>query len=240
MDRKGCMRDMKQKDIWKPISIILALLILLSIVGVVILLIFGGNKGSSSAIENMKAAELTEINPSKEEMEIASSITISTQSIATDSKKEEKEVQQKSEEEKEAKVKEELKTSATSHRYEVINTRMTWSEAKAYCENLGGYLATVESQEEYNKIIDLANASGRKVLWLGAQKNVNQSFEWITGEDFNYSFWLSGEPNNEGGNENCLVMFYVNNQWVWADVPNDVSPYYGDETVGFVCEYDEE
>lgn len=228
---------MKQKDIWKPISIILAILILLCIIGMVILLIFGGNKSSLSSKENTKAAELTEINPLKEEMEVASSITISVQSIATDSKKEAEEEKQKSEENKEAK--EESKTSAASHRYEVINTRMTWSEAKAYCENLGGYLATVESQEEYNKIIDLANASGRKVLWLGAQKNANQSFEWITGEPFNYSFWLSGEPNNEGGNENYLVMFYVNNQWVWADVPNDVSPYYGDETVGFVCEYDE-
>lgn len=224
-DRKGCMRDMKQKDIWKPISIILALLILLSIVGMVILLIFGGNKNSSSSEANTKVAELTEINPSKEDMEIASSITISLQNGTIEFKTEQ----------------EEKKTEETkaSHRYEVINARMTWNEAKAYCENLGGYLATVESQEEYNKIIDLANASGRKVLWLGAQKNVNQSFEWITGESFHYSFWLSGEPNNEGGNENCLVMFYVNEQWVWADVPNDISPYYAAETVGFVCEYDE-
>lgn len=222
---------MKQKNIWKPLSIILAVIIALCIIGTVVLLLFGGKNKISTLQKTTKATELTETFPSKKEMKTVSSITISTQNMSEKTKENAEEKTEKAEERK--------STSTESHRYEVINTRMTWTEAKSYCENLGGYLATIESQEEYNKIVQLANASGRKVLWLGAQKNSNQSFEWVTGEAFEYSNWLSGEPNNEGGNENCLVMFLVNDQWVWADVPNDISSYYAVDTVGFVCEYDE-
>ena len=124
------------------------------------------------------------------------------------------------------------------HRYEIVGARMTWDEANAYCESMGGHLATVTSQEEYQAIVNLAEASGRKVLWLGAVKGSDQYFDWISGESFAFSDWLSGEPNNEGGNENCLVMFEVKGRWVWADVPSDLSPYYGADKVGFVCEYD--
>lgn len=226
---------MKQKNIWKPLSIILAVIIALCVIGTVVLLLLGGKNKISISKNSVKATELAETFPSKKEMKPVSSITISTQNS---SEKLEEKVEENAEEKVEEKT-EEKNTSIESHRYEVVNTRMTWEEAKSYCENLGGYLATIESQDEYNKIVQLANASGRKVLWLGAQKNSNQSFEWITGESFEYSSWLSGEPNNEGGNENCLVMFLVNNQWVWADVPNDLSAYYGADTVGFVCEYDE-
>ena len=227
------MQDMKQQNAWKPVSIVLAVLIFITIVGAVVLVMFQGTTKSTSSAENtINTTDLSAVSPSKDEMKLVSSITISSTKGSSKSEKEETTEAKNEEMEKES-------TPIESHRYEVINTRMTWSEAKAYCENLGGYLATVESQEEYNKVLELASASGRKVLWLGAQKNSNQTFEWITGETFGYSFWLSGEPNNEGGNENCLVMFQVNGQWVWADVPNDVSPYYGEDTVGFVCEYDE-
>lgn len=214
---------MKQKDIWKPAAIVLAILILLCIIGAIILVLFSVK--TISPQNSVEVAELVEIIPSKDEIKTVSSITISSPNSVVKSE--------------EADTKEEKSTSVESHRYEVINKRMTWAEAKAYCENVGGYLATVESQEEYNKIVELATASGRKVLWLGAQKNTNQIFEWITGETFDYSYWLSGEPNNDGGNENFLVMFLVNGQWVWADVPNDLSSYYGEDSVGFICEYDE-
>ena len=115
---------------------------------------------------------------------------------------------------------------------------MTWAQADAYCKAQGGYLATVGSQAEYYKIVQLANQSGRKVLFLGAQRGSDGNFQWTNGEDFSYTAWMPGEPNNDGGNENCLVMFLVDGQWVWSDVPNDLSSYYGESAVGFVCEWD--
>lgn len=220
---------MEQKGIWKPIAIILAVLIALTIIGMIAVIVFGGTNLSVSSENKMETTELTALTPEKDEIKVASSITITSKNG----------VPKEEDTEESEEMNRENTSSSETHRYEVINSRMTWSEAKSYCESLGGHLATIESQDEYNKVIELANASGRKVLWLGAQKNSNQTFEWITGESFQYSYWLSGEPNNEGGNENYLVMFLVSGQWVWADVPNDVSPYYGADKVGFVCEYDE-
>lgn len=124
-----------------------------------------------------------------------------------------------------------------NHRYEIIPQRMTYAEAKAHCEGLGGHLATVTSREEYDRILDLAVSSGLKVLWLGAE-NTASGFEWVTGETFGFTAWMEGEPNNEGGNENYLVMFSVKERWVWSDVPSDLSPYYGADKVGMVCEWD--
>lgn len=213
------MQEKRVVDVWKPAAIVLAILILLSLAGMVVLFIFGNAGKSTSEEGSVEKTELTASIPSEKETETLSSITVTNSKVSAESQQE--------------------STPVGSHRYEVVTTRMTWAEAAAYCEERGGYLATIQSQEEYEKVKALADASGRKVLWLGAERNTDQSFSWITGEEFSYSYWLSGEPNNEGGNENCLVMFSVSGQWVWADVPNDVSPYYAAEKVGFVCEYNE-
>ncbi|MBM6802372.1 hypothetical protein H6B07_06735 [Mediterraneibacter glycyrrhizinilyticus] len=61
----------------------------------------------------------------------------------------------------------------------------------------------------------------------------------MDGDELSYTDWMAGEPNNETGDKDYLVMFIVNGEWVWSDVPNDVSTYYGENTVGFVCEWDE-
>lgn len=212
-----------KRDVWKAISVLLGILIVALIVGIAVLWIRDGKKQAVKVESSRKTAELAAARPSEKELQISSDITVVQEGV-------------KAEEESEKKKE---TASTESHRYEIIPRRMIWSDADSYCRSLGGYLATVTSQEEYNKILEVANASDRKVLWLGAQKGQDQNFKWITDEPFSYSFWLQNEPNNEGGRENCLVMFSVNGQWVWADVPYDLSPYYSENQVGFVCEYDE-
>ena len=34
----------------------------------------------------------------------------------------------------------------------------------------------------------------------------HSSWQWVDGSDAFYSYWLSREPNNYGGNEDCVVM----------------------------------
>ena len=54
--------------------------------------------------------------------------------------------------------------NSSEHRYEIINERMTWTEAEAYCEAEGGHLATVGSEEEYAQILEAAGITSRQVL----------------------------------------------------------------------------
>lgn len=124
------------------------------------------------------------------------------------------------------------------HEYTVIQGIRTWSDAKAYCEIQGGHLATAVSQEEFDQIVAKANETGCVVLWLGAGRMGNGEFGWVTGEEFSFHVWASGEPNNDGGNENCLGMMKVQGVWSMYDMPDDVSAYYGSDKVGFVMEKD--
>lgn len=218
----------KSRDVWKTAAVLIGILIVLLLIGMGALFIFGGGRGKSLTQAKMEKTELAAKAPSEKEMKQAAEIKITAAGSAV---KEEK-----------ASENEENKagsTQASPHRYEIISGLRTWSEAEAACRSAGGYLATITSEEEYGRVLEAVYASDRKVLWLGARRGASNNFEWTTGEDFSYASWLSGEPNNEGGNENYLVMFSVNGQWVWADVPEDVSAYYTDSQVGYICEYDQ-
>lgn len=127
--------------------------------------------------------------------------------------------------------------AAPVYEYQVIAQRMTWSEAYTYCQSQGGRLATPSTQEEYNQVVQKANESGLKVLWLGAQRTPDGSgFMWISGDEFSFAQWGAGEPNNDQGNEPRMGMMYVNGSWNLYDMPDDVSQYYNSNIVGFVME----
>ena len=55
-------------------------------------------------------------------------------------------------------------------------------------------------------------------IWLGGQ-DINKEGSWIwqtSGDDIEYSKFQVGEPNG-GANENCLLMYYENGNWM--DIP---------------------
>lgn len=121
------------------------------------------------------------------------------------------------------------------HRYQVITEARTWSDAQAWCEANGGYLATVESADEYQHILDILPSSGTSVVWLGATRS-GDTWQWVDGEPMSFTAWASGEPNNDGGNENRLVLLKSNGSWAWYDVPDDVSSVYSSDKLAFVME----
>ncbi len=138
------------------------------------------------------------------------------------------------------------KTQTSQSAYEVIAGDYTWEEAKAYCEQHGGCLAAVTSAQEQEKIedmlLDYARENGTELyaVWLGAERTQQESqFAWITGEDFSaYQKWAPGEPNNEDGIEDYLIMYNLSREdaeWFWNDAPNDVSEYYSGH-IGFIIE----
>ena len=211
----------KGNTIWKVIAVILGVLIVLGAAGSVLLLVLPSGTVRAGS-EKTEQTEIQASQPTEEETQMAEEITVT--SSGTESTKADTAGNAE---------------KGEDHRYEIINERMTWAEAEAYCEAEGGHLATVGSEEEYAKILEAAGTTSRQVLWLGASRQSDGTFRWVDGEELSYTDWMTGEPNNETGDEDYLVMFIVNGEWVWSDVPNDVSTYYGENTVGFVCEWDE-
>lgn len=120
--------------------------------------------------------------------------------------------------------------------YQKINQYMTWSGAKNECERQGGYLVTITSQGE-NQYIYL-NISFDQEIWMGATDQITEGiWKWITGEEFNYTHWADGEPNNNNNFGNGLVgqdylKAYRNGFW-----DDDGGPDYYEKTNIFVCEW---
>lgn len=116
------------------------------------------------------------------------------------------------------------------HYYKIYSDRASWSEAKQKCESLGGYLATITSQEEQS-FIETLNSSNKR-LWIGAYRDSNFNWQWVTNENWSYTNWGEGEPNNSSNvvsNENCVA--------IWPNTWNDLNNDNKSEQSGYICEW---
>lgn len=141
------------------------------------------------------------------------------------------------------------------YRYEIIAGDVSWSEAYAECVAKGGYLATIDSPEEYEKICRLAeefNASRSEntqmvYLWMGAYLPANSTqWKWTTGEPIPMSdyYWYKNEPSYEdnGVREDCLCLWDLAHNgydWTLNDQRNDIVQDFPSLSgkVGYICEY---
>ena len=87
------------------------------------------------------------------------------------------------------------------HRYQVVPGALSWPEAKAKAEAMGGHLATITSKEESGWVSStfgarLEGSYRSSSIWLGASAEATvQPFRWITGEPFTFTDWHSNEPD---------------------------------------------
>ena len=109
------------------------------------------------------------------------------------------------------------------HTFKYFDTGLTWAEAKAACEALGGHLATSTSSEKNSFLASMVSADWASI---GGQK-VDDAWTWLTNETWNYLNWRSNSPS-AGENETSLFM---NTSGEWDD----------DETsfnAAYICEWD--
>ena len=122
------------------------------------------------------------------------------------------------------------------HYYYIYNIDSGWAQAKAYCEALGGYLATITNQEENDVVFQYMKRQGYSSAYFGyTDEEVEGTWKWITGEESDYSNWASGEPNGENSNEDYAMFYYKFTTGKWNDGD------FGGSTVGkdrtFICEW---
>ena len=136
----------------------------------------------------------------------------------------------------------------TPHVYELFETGMVWADAKAYCEQLGGHLMTVSSQEEQDILASLLEEEGaRNGYWLGGYLNDSDEYVWVTGEAFTYTNWAPEQPDHHHGTEDCLMVYrnenYGSTLGQWNDLDSDGTcqeqVFFGLDNIGFICEWDE-
>lgn len=117
------------------------------------------------------------------------------------------------------------------HQYKIFYDTLTWEEAKAACEAMGGHLATITSEEEQQEL-NSCNG-GNHNLWIGGYKNADGQWCWVTGEPWKYENWGEGEPNNSSNvvaDESCVAM--------WPEKWNDLANGNIYEQSGYICEWE--
>ncbi|MBN2506890.1 MAG: immunoglobulin domain-containing protein [Verrucomicrobia bacterium] len=110
---------------------------------------------------------------------------------------------------------------ATGHTYEFVPGAFTWPEARQLaetrsCNSLTGHLATITSPAENTFLTQVVPAEATP--WIGGFQPSGSpepagNWQWVTGEPFNYTAWLSSpaQPDNHRGDDSmCFIM------WGWA------------------------
>ncbi len=137
--------------------------------------------------------------------------------------------------------------SGNGHYYDVVEdaTNMSWEDAKNWASELTftdasgqlfkGYLATITSSQEADFIASLSFTKKNYLLGgyqtpttrerTNAEKKAD--WHWVTGEEWSYTNWRSGEPNNffrwvgvvgAGRSEEYLQYFPASSSGSWNDV----------------------
>ncbi len=139
----------------------------------------------------------------------------------------------------------------TTHWYDVVplGPGANWTEALHRAHALGGYLATITSNEEAEFVFRLIDdpafwtqASPSAPLigpWIGAVQSVAGpepagGWRWASAEAFAYTAWAPGQPDNGRGVEDRIHYLGTNTtrRGDWADAaPTSTEP------VAFVIEY---
>eukprot|EP01031_Cornospumella_fuschlensis_P026983 gene26983-32599_t len=93
---------------------------------------------------------------------------------------------------------------------------VTWDEAKKWAENMGGYLARIDSQQENHFLYTLVQSEGvqQDGVWFGARRCVDGGWSFCQGDStpMVYQNWAPGEPN-DFQNEWCGRMYTFGGQW---------------------------
>lgn len=119
------------------------------------------------------------------------------------------------------------------HWYKVFedpDQKLSWHEKKKLCEEKGGYLAVIETEEEQKFIAKLADD---RYLSLGATDEVEEDkWVWVNGADFEYTAWMRGQPNNYA--EEDYLATYDDGEWV--DVAGEGMDFW--MPTGYICEWE--
>ena len=118
--------------------------------------------------------------------------------------------------------------------YSVVNSQISWDNARYYSEKVGGHLVTINNSDENAFVNSIVSKSSRDFYWIGAYDKANDGkFSWVTGESFSFTNWGASNPSGTNGIERCVEIYKNGLKW------NDVKNLGRDNcTTGFIIETD--
>lgn len=103
-----------------------------------------------------------------------------------------------------------------------------WFDAYKACHKVNGHLVSFESAQEYKNVISHLNTNVD--YWIGLNDFTTfGKFCTVDNTIPKFTYWHSGEPNS-AGEENCVHLRYMNNEYRMNDVNCRIR-------FGFICEF---
>ncbi len=103
------------------------------------------------------------------------------------------------------------------HYYELVTDQVLWPDAEIaakarLCEGMYGHLATITSESENNFIVENVMGCVVTSAYIGGfqpegSPEPDGGWRWVTEEPFGYNNWASGQPDQNGGeDENAIEL----------------------------------
>ncbi|XP_073726273.1 C-type mannose receptor 2-like [Misgurnus anguillicaudatus] len=109
----------------------------------------------------------------------------------------------------------------------IDDSSVSWRDAQIFCRQYYTDLISVRNQTENQQIQNIMNNKNISEVWIGL---FSDSWEWSDESESGFRNWMSGEPNNQGGSEDCTEVI-VTDPGHWNDLPCSIS-------LTFVCHED--
>ena len=103
-------------------------------------------------------------------------------------------------------------------------------ESEQECrESYDGHLASVPDLETNYFLVSLMSTNA----FIGGYKGADGHWQWTDGSFMDYTNWIPGTPDNNGGWENYIEIFFYYGRGFWNDMTNKHK-----HTVyhGFICQ----
>ena len=108
--------------------------------------------------------------------------------------------------------------------YLLTETAMTWAEAQAVAESMGGNLVTINDAAEHQWLKDTFGTT--EALFIGmSDAETEGTWKWASGQPVTYTDWAPNEPNDYQGNQDYAILSHIWNANTdkWDDVTNGAS-----------------
>ena len=99
----------------------------------------------------------------------------------------------------------------------------TWTSASQNCQQLGGNLTSIHSEEENDFLNTMITAVTKNDIWIGGTVVDQYTFGWSDGSVWDYENWLSDQP--DFGGQDSIALDSANHGG-WRDLEHSDHHYY--------------
>ena len=113
-------------------------------------------------------------------------------------------------------------TAPADVQYMLYSEDISWQAAEDSCRELGGHLATIKDEADYDKICQLLADCTAQYVWIGAYRSDDGQIKWVDGKSHDFYAWDQGEPSGtdsyDGAAENYIMLVkQADGTWLYND-----------------------